>query len=101
MTEAELFVAVLGASNYTYAEATRTQRILDRRASHQRASQFFGGVTTAVVCDQLKSAVTLACRYEPGLQRTYEAHVEALLCGLGRNELFTRPSVLARHREAP
>ena len=34
--------------------------------------QFFGGVTTAVVCDQLKSGVTLSCRYEPGLQRTYE-----------------------------
>src|SRR6202795_3915315 len=68
----ELFVAVLGASNYTYAEATRTQQVPDGLASHQRAFQFFGGVTTAVVCDQLKSGVTLACRYEPGLQRTYE-----------------------------
>ena len=72
MIEVELFVAVLGASNYTYAEATRTQQIPDWLASHQRAFQFFGGVTTAVVCDQLKSGVTLACRYEPGLQRTYE-----------------------------
>ena len=72
VTEVELFVAVLGASNYTYAEATRTQQIPDWLASHQRAFQFFGGVTTAVVCDQLKSGVTLACRYEPGLQRTYE-----------------------------
>jgi transposase len=70
--EVELFVAVLGASNYTYAEATRTQQVPDWLASHQRAFQFFGGVTTAVVCDQLKSGVTLACRYEPGLQRTYE-----------------------------
>ena len=72
VTEVELFVAVLGASNYTYAEATRTQQIPDWLASHQRAFEFFGGVTTAVVCDQLKSGVTLACRYEPGLQRTYE-----------------------------
>ncbi len=72
VTEVELFVAVLGASNYTYAEATRTQQVPDWLASHQRAFQFFGGVTTAVVCDQLKSGVTLACRYEPGLQRTYE-----------------------------
>jgi transposase len=72
VTEVELFVAVLGASNYTYAEATRTPQIPDWLASHQRAFEFFGGVTTAVVCDQLKSGVTLACRYEPGLQRTYE-----------------------------
>jgi transposase len=68
----ELFVAVLGASNYTYAEATRTQQVPDWIASHQRAFQFFGGVTRAVVPDQLKSGVTRACRYEPGVQRTYE-----------------------------
>jgi transposase len=56
VTEVELLVAVLGASNYTYAEATRTQQIPDWLASHQRAFQFFGGRTTAVVCDQLKRA---------------------------------------------
>jgi transposase len=69
---AELFVAVLGASNYTYAEATLTQQVPDWIASHQRAFAFFGGVTTALVCDQLKSGVVIPCRYEPGLQRTYE-----------------------------
>jgi transposase len=68
----ELFVAVLGASNYTYAEATRTQQVPDWIASHTRAFAFFGGVTAAVVCDQLKSGVIVPCRYEPGLQRTYE-----------------------------
>jgi transposase len=68
----ELFVAVLGASNYTYAEATRTQQVPDWIASHARAFAFFGGVTSAVVCDQLKSGVVVPCRYEPGLQRTYE-----------------------------
>jgi len=68
----ELFVAVLGASNYTYAEATRTQQVPDWIASHQRAFQFFGGVTGAVVPDQLKSGVVVPCRYEPGVQRTYE-----------------------------
>jgi transposase len=68
----ELFVATLGASNYTYAEATRTQQVPDWIASHQRAFAFFGGVAAATVCDQLKSGVVLACRYEPGLQRTYE-----------------------------
>lgn len=66
----ELFVAVLGASNFTYAEATRTQQVPDWIASHRRAFEFLGGVPEAVVCDQLKSGVVLACRYEPGLQRT-------------------------------
>lgn len=70
--EAELFVAVLGASNFTYAEATRTQRGPDFIASHVRAFRYVGGVPGAVVPDQLKSGVTRACRYEPGIQRTYE-----------------------------
>jgi transposase len=68
----QLFVAVLGASNYTYVEATRTQQVPDWIASHQRAFQYFGGVTTALVPDQLKSGVTIPCCYEPGLQKTYE-----------------------------
>jgi transposase len=70
--EVELFVAVLGASNYTYAEATRTQRGPDFIASHQRCLVYLGGVPGALVPDQLKSGVTRACRYEPGVQRTYE-----------------------------
>ena len=72
LVEAELFVAVLGASNYTYAEATRTQKLPDWIASNARALAFFGGVTKAIVPDQLKSAVTVASRYEPGIQRTYQ-----------------------------
>jgi len=74
--EVELFVAVLGASNYTYAEATRTQRGPDWIASHSRAVAYFGGVTAAYVCDQLRSGVTVPCRYEPGVQRTYEDWAE-------------------------
>jgi transposase len=70
--EVELFVAVLGASNYTYAEATHTQRGPDWIASHVRAVEFFGGAAAAVVPDQLKSGVTQACWYEPGIQRTYD-----------------------------
>ena len=70
--EVELFVAVLGASNYTYAEATLTQRGPDFIASHVRALAFLGGVPAALVPDQLKSGVVVACRYEPGIQRTYE-----------------------------
>lgn len=72
VTKVELFVAVLGASNYTYAEATASQQGPDWIASHIRALAFFGGAPRAIVCDQLKSGVTRACRYEPEVQRTYE-----------------------------
>jgi transposase len=68
----ELFVAVLGASSFTYAEATATQRVPDFLASHVRTFEFIGGVAAALVPDQLKSAITRACRYEPGAQRAYE-----------------------------
>jgi len=69
-TEVELFVAVLGASNYTYAEATRTQQVSDFTASVARTLTFIGGVPCAIVPDQLKSAIVKACRYDPGVQRT-------------------------------
>jgi transposase len=71
VTEVELFVAVLGASNLTYAEATASQRGPDWIASHVRTLEYFGGVPAALVPDQLKSGVTRACRYEPEVQRTY------------------------------
>jgi transposase len=74
--EVELFVAVLGASSRTYAEATETQRSEDWIASHTRAVEYFGGVSEVVVPDQLKSGVTRACRYEPGVQRTYAEWAE-------------------------
>ena len=71
VTPVELFVAVLGASSYTYAEATRTQKSADFIASHTRALEYIGGVPAALVPDQLKSGVLVACRYEPTAQRTY------------------------------
>jgi transposase len=71
VTDVELFVAVLGASNYTYVEATATQRVADFVSSHERAFAYFGGVPEIVVPDQLKSGVVVACRYEPAIQRTY------------------------------
>jgi transposase len=70
--EVELFVAVLGASNYTYAEVTRTQTVADWVMSHVRALEYFGGAPAAIVPDQLKSGVTRSDRYEPGIQRTYD-----------------------------
>ena len=68
--DVELFVAVLGASNYTFAEATRTQSVPDFVGSVSRALTFLGGAPRAIVPDQLKSAVIKACRYDPGIQRT-------------------------------
>jgi transposase len=72
VTRAEIFVAVLGASSYTYAEATGTQQLVDWIAAHMRAFEFLGGVPEIVVPDNLKSGVTKACRYEPAVNRTYE-----------------------------
>jgi len=70
--EVELFVAVMGASNYTYAEVTATQRSADWIASHTRLVEHLGGAPQAFVPDQLKTGVVIASRYEPAIQRTYE-----------------------------
>ena len=66
-----MFVATLGASNYTYAEATWTQALPDWIASHIRAFEYFGAVPARLVPDNLKSAVARACRYEPQPNATY------------------------------
>jgi len=68
---ATLFVAVLGFSNYTYAEATWTQSLPDWIGSHVRALQFLGGVPRLLIPDNLKAGVSKACRYEPDLNPTY------------------------------
>jgi transposase len=70
--EVELFVGVMGASNFTYAEVTASQKSPDFIASHIRALSYLGGVPGALVPDQLKSGVTRSCRYEPDIQRTYQ-----------------------------
>jgi transposase len=69
----QLFVAVWGASNYTFAEATLTQQLPDWIGSHVRAFDYFGCLPKIVVPDCLKSAVSRACRYEPELNPTYAA----------------------------
>jgi transposase len=68
---AEIFVAVLGASNYTFAEATWSQSLPDWIGSHQRAFRFLDGVPEMLVPDNLKTGVTKAHRYEPDLNPTY------------------------------
>ncbi len=70
--QAQVFVAVLGASNLTYAEARWTQSLPDWIGCHVGAFASFGGVARQIVCDNLKAGVTLASRYEPGISRTYQ-----------------------------
>lgn len=72
LREAQIFVATLGASSYTYAEATWTQGLPDWIGSHTRAFGFFGGVAKAIVCDNLKSGVTKPLWFEPTVNRTFE-----------------------------
>lgn len=71
ISKAQIFVAVMGASNYTYAEATLSQRVADWIGSHVRAFSYLGGVPSAVVPDNLKSGVSKICRYEPDINPTY------------------------------
>src|SRR5882757_1190125 len=69
---AQIFVAVLGASSYTYAEATWTQTLPDWIGAHARALGFFGGVPRQIVPDNLKAGVLKANWHEPGLNPTYQ-----------------------------
>jgi transposase len=69
---AHIFVAVLGASNYTYAEARWSEALPEWIGAHVNAFAAIGGVPRAVVCDNLKAGVTATCRYEPGINRTYQ-----------------------------
>lgn len=70
--DVELFVAVMGASNFTYVEAVATQRTADWIGAHVRALSYLGGVPRTLVPDQLRAAVSQPHRHEPELQRTYE-----------------------------
>ncbi|MGQ0673198.1 MAG: IS21 family transposase [Hyphomicrobium sp.] len=67
----QLFVATLGASSMTFAEATRTQGLSDWLGSHTRAFAFFGGVPATTMSDNLRSGITKACFYEPAVNRAY------------------------------
>jgi transposase len=69
--EAEIFVAVLGASSFTYAEATWTQTLPDWIGAHVRMFRFFGGVPRLIVPDNLKSGVNKASFYDPEINRSY------------------------------
>src|SRR5271170_2641377 len=68
---AEIFVAVLGASSYTFAEATWTQSLPDWIAAHVNMLAFIGGVPRQIVSDNLRAGITRACFYEPLVNRSY------------------------------
>jgi len=70
--QAQVFIAALGASNYTFAEASLAQDLPSWIRSHVHAFEFFGGVTEILVPDNLKAGVTHPCRYEPDLNPTYQ-----------------------------
>ena len=72
VTMAELFIGVLGASNYTFAWLCRDQKLPSWTEAHEKMFAYFGGSTQILVPDNLKSGVTKPDRYEPGINRTYE-----------------------------
>jgi transposase len=69
---AALFVAAMGASSYTYAEAAESQELEHWIGAHIRTFEFLGGVPELVVPDNTKTAVSKPCRYEPDLNPTYQ-----------------------------
>lgn len=69
--EAEIFVGVLGASNFTFAEASWTQALPDRIGSHVQMFRFFGGVPRLIVPDHLKAGINNASFYDPQINRSY------------------------------
>ena len=73
---AQIFVAVLGFSNYTHAEATLSQGAGDWLGAHVRALEYFGGAPRAIVPDNLKSGVAKAHRYDPDINRAYQDFAE-------------------------
>jgi transposase len=72
VAQAEIFVAVLGASNYTYAEAVPSQALPHWIGAHVHALLYFGGCPKVFVPDNVRAGVTRANRYEPELNRTYQ-----------------------------
>jgi len=82
LTLTQLFLAVWGASNYTYAEATLSQSLPNWIGSHRRALEYFQCAPRVLVPDNLKSGVSKACKYEPELNPTYADMAEHYGCAV-------------------
>jgi transposase len=78
----QLFLAVWGASSYTYAEASLSQTLPDWVGAHRRALEYFRCVPRVLVPDNLKSGVSKACKYEPELNPTYSDMAEHYGCAV-------------------
>ncbi len=101
----ELFVGVLGASSYVYAEACPSQELTAWITAHVRMVEFWGGAPALFVPDNLLSGVTQACRYEPVINRTYlefaqhyGAAVVPARAGRPRDKTVVEVSVLVAQR---
>lgn len=73
---AEIFIGVLGASKYTFAEATWSQQLPDFIGSQRRMFEFYDGVPALVVPDNLRSAISKTCRYDPDINASYAQFIE-------------------------
>ncbi len=71
-TPAYIFVATLGASNYSYVEAVLSRELPSWIRSHIHAFEFMGSIPAIVTPDNLRTGVTHPCRYEPDLNPTYQ-----------------------------
>ena len=98
---AHMFVAVWGASNYTYAEATWARRSADWIAAHVNALDFFGGAPALLVPDNLKALIAEANRYEPEPNRTYRRLAEHYGCALSCRHAHASPETRRRSHDAP
>jgi transposase len=78
--EAQIFVATMGASNYTYAEATWTQSLPDWISSHVKTFKFLGEVPEIIVPDNLKTGINKSCRYDPEINPTYQEMASHYRC---------------------
>ena len=76
VTAGHLFVAVLGCSNYTYAEVTASEQLPDWIGAQVRALEYIRGVPQVVVPDNAKAAVKSPCRYDPDINLTYQELAE-------------------------
>ena len=88
ISQAQIFVATLGASNYTYACATARQTTADWIGAQVRALEFIGGVPRLIVPDQTRALIKHADRYDPEPNRTYEEFAKHYGCAL----LAARPA---------
>ena len=78
--QAQVFVATMGASNYTYAEATWTQSLPDWISSHVRTFKFLMGVPEIIVPDNIKTGINKSCRYDPEINPTYQEMASYYRC---------------------